>query len=60
MEDDIEVRDAEKKLFRQLLIKKSEYSGEEEWRIITCEQKIPFAIISAIYMGHKIELEQED
>lgn len=50
----VDVLDASKKLLKQLLIKKYEYSNEEEWRILSSEQKILFPAISAIYMGYKI------
>lgn len=51
---DIDIIDAEIKWFKQLLIKKDEYSREEEWRIISSTQRIEFPLISAIYMGYKI------
>lgn len=51
---DISIKDDEKKLFKQLIIKKHDYSNEEEWRIISSEQKIDFPIISAVYAGCKI------
>lgn len=46
--------DAERKLFKQLLIKKNDYCSEEEWRIISSESRIPFPLISAIYAGDLI------
>lgn len=45
---------AEIKLFKQLLVKKNDYCGEEEWRIISSESMIPFPLISAIYAGYLI------
>lgn len=49
-----DVSDATRKLVMQLLVKKEEYSGEEEWRILSPVQRIPFPFISAVYMGYKI------
>ena len=37
-------------------MKRIEYNGEEEWRIITDKNKISFPVISAIYMGYKIDI----
>ena len=53
---EIDISDATVKLFRQILCKRSEYSSEEEWRIInnTKENTIPFPYISAVYAGYKI------
>lgn len=51
---DISVYDAESKLFKQLLVKKYDYSSEEEWRIISSENRISFPLISAIYAGYLI------
>ena len=52
--ENVPIDDAAKKLFKQLLIKKEEYSGEEEWRIISSTNRIVFPLISAVYMGYKI------
>ncbi len=52
---DTDIRDAAKKLYKQLLVKREEYGGEEEWRIISSTQRIGFPVISAVYMGKKIE-----
>lgn len=51
---DIEIHEAETKLFKQLLVKKFDYRVEEEWRIISLTNKISFPCISAIYAGQKI------
>lgn len=51
---DTDVFDAAKKLYKQLLIKKDEYRSEEEWRILSSNQRITFPLISAVYMGYKI------
>ena len=51
---EINIHDAECKLFKQLLVKKYDYSGEEEWRIISSENRISFPLISAIYAGYLI------
>lgn len=56
---DMDIFEAAKKLYKQLLIKKEEYCAEEEWRILSAIQKIEFPIISAVYMGHKIATEHE-
>lgn len=50
----MDVFDANKKLYKQMLVKKKEYSGEEEWRILSTTQRIEFPIISGVYMGNKI------
>ncbi|MBQ7872609.1 MAG: DUF2971 domain-containing protein [Clostridia bacterium] len=47
-------------LYNQLLLKKKEYSGEEEWRVISYKNKIEFPAISAVYMGYKIIPEKEE
>ena len=47
-------------LYHQLLFKKKEYAGEEEWRVIAYKNKIEFPAISAVYMGYKIDLENEE
>ena len=47
-------------LYNQLLLKKKEYSGEEEWRVISYKNKIEFPAISAVYMGYKITPEKEE
>lgn len=49
-----------RKLYNQLFAKKIEYSGEEEWRIVSSKNKIPFPLISAIYMGYKIDASNEE
>ncbi len=49
-----DIRDTQKKLYKQLLVKKYEYRGEEEWRILSTSQRIEFPVISAVYMGYKI------
>ena len=41
-------------IYRQLFYKKKEYAGEEEWRIISFQNKIEFPAISAVYMGCNI------
>lgn len=51
---DTDIFDATKKLFKQLLAKKNEYHSEEEWRILSSQQRIEFPLISAVYMGYKI------
>ena len=51
---DVDIFDAAKKLYRQLLVKKNEYCSEEEWRILSSAQRIEFPLISAVYMGYKI------
>ncbi len=53
---EIDVTDSIVKLYRQILYKRQEYSGEEEWRIIkkSADQKIPFTYVSGIYAGSKI------
>lgn len=56
---DTDIFDADKKLNRQLLVKKEEYCSEEEWRILSATQRIDFPIISAVYMGYKIAAEHE-
>lgn len=55
----IDIHDTEIKLYKQLLIKREEYSVEEEWRVLSSEQKIAFPLISAVYMGYKISDEHE-
>lgn len=50
----IDISDAMKKLYKQLLCKKFDYRAEEEWRIISDESKISFPFISSIYAGYKI------
>ena len=52
---DTDIFDAAKKLYKQLLIKKEEYCSEEEWRILSSTQRIEFPIVSAVYMGYKID-----
>jgi len=56
----IDILEAKLKLYKQLLIKRSEYSGEEEWRVLSSTQKIGFPLVSAVYMGHKILGENEE
>lgn len=51
---DVSVNEAVCKLFKQLLVKKYEYNSEEEWRIISSENKMPFPLISAVYVGYLI------
>lgn len=51
---DIDISESERKLLKQLLIKKFDYRVEEEWRIISSANKIYFPCISAIYAGQKI------
>lgn len=51
---DIDISEAERKLLKQLLVKKFDYRVEEEWRIISSANKISFPCISAIYAGQKI------
>ena len=51
---DLDISEAERQLFKQLLIKKYDYRVEEEWRIISSVNRIPFPCISAIYTGQKI------
>ncbi len=52
---DTDIFDAAKKLYKQLLIKKEEYCSEEEWRILSSTKHIEFPIVSAVYMGYKID-----
>lgn len=56
---DISIKDTIKKFYKQLIIKKHEYNGEEEWRILSSVQKIHFPLISAVYMGYRISNENE-
>lgn len=51
---DVCINDSANKLFKQLLIKKYDYSSEEEWRIISSENRITFPTVSAIYAGYLI------
>lgn len=37
------------------MIKKEDYHSEEEWRIWSSTQRIEFPIVSAVYMGYKID-----
>ena len=47
-------------LYNQLLFKKKEYAGEEEWRVIAYQNRIEFPAISAVYMGYKIDPHNEE
>lgn len=47
-------------IYSQLFLKKKEYAGEEEWRLIAKQNQIPFPVVSAVYMGYKITPENED
>lgn len=47
-------------IYSQLFLKKKEYAGEEEWRLIAKQNRIPFPVVSAVYMGYKITPENED
>lgn len=47
-------------IYRQLFLKKKEYAGEEEWRLIAKQNRISFPVVSAVYMGYKIDTENED
>ena len=53
------IDDNKRCLYNQLFVKKIEYKGEEEWRIVANKNKISFPIISAIYMGYKISANDE-
>lgn len=57
---DISVHDAIKKLYKQIFVKKKEYSVEQEWRIVAETSKISFPIISAVYMGYRISEENAE
>lgn len=50
----VSIADTERKLLKQLLIKKSDYCSEEEWRIVSSKQKVEFPLVSAVYAGYKI------
>lgn len=56
---DSDLLESVKKLYLQLLTKKVEYRGEEEWRILSTTQRIEFPVISAVYMGSQIADEHE-
>lgn len=48
---EIDVFDANKKLYKQLFVKHYDYHSEEEWRIVSNSNIIHFPILSAIYAG---------
>ena len=50
----VDISDAKKKLYRQLLVKGYDYRTEEEWRIVSTQNRIPFPVVSAVYAGYKI------
>ena len=47
-------------LYKQVLFKKKEYACEEEWRVISYQNTIPFPAINAVYMGYNIAPENEN
>lgn len=46
-----------KQLNKQLVSKKYDYRAEEEWRILTPNNRIEFPLISAVYAGYRIREE---
>lgn len=59
-EKDYDATKLTESLYEQLLFKKKEYLCEEEWRVISSQEKIAFPAITAVYMGYKITPEKEE
>lgn len=57
--ENINIDQEKRKLYKQLFMKRIEYKGEEEWRIIAKSNRMPLPIVSALYMGYRIREEHE-